>query len=114
VPTVKPVPSLGGRTLHPNLGPAGVQNQATLEERDDVLVYTSARLTTRLALARAGVGALGRFWTPTPRPERRTEICNSEVCCSAVVSEGRHTDTLSSADRCLSLRSLSDRILTTL
>jgi uncharacterized protein len=46
-----PVPSLGGRTLHPNLGPAGVQNQATLEEREDVLVYTSARLTTRLAVA---------------------------------------------------------------
>jgi putative CocE/NonD family hydrolase len=46
-----PVPSLGGRTLHPNLGPAGVQNQATLEEREDVLVYSSARLTTRLAVA---------------------------------------------------------------
>jgi uncharacterized protein len=46
-----PVPSLGGRTLHPNLGPGGVQNQATLEEREDVLVYTSARLTTPLAVA---------------------------------------------------------------
>lgn len=46
-----PVPSLGGRTLHPNLGPGGVQDQATLEEREDVLVYTSARLTTPLAVA---------------------------------------------------------------
>jgi putative CocE/NonD family hydrolase len=46
-----PVPSLGGRTLHPNLGPAGVQNQATLQEREDVLVYTSTRLTTPVAVA---------------------------------------------------------------
>lgn len=48
-----PVPSVGGRTLsyHPMLGPAGVFDQARVEERGDVLVYTSARLTTPLKIA---------------------------------------------------------------
>jgi putative CocE/NonD family hydrolase len=48
-----PVPTVGGRTLfyHPRLGPPGVFDQARVEERDDVLVYTSARLSTPLAIA---------------------------------------------------------------
>lgn len=46
-----PVPSHGGRTLMPNLGPGGIQDQATIEERDDVLVYTSPRLTSSLSIA---------------------------------------------------------------
>jgi putative CocE/NonD family hydrolase len=48
-----PVPSVGGRTLfyHPVLGPAGVFDQAKVEEREDVLVYTSARLTTPVRIA---------------------------------------------------------------
>jgi putative CocE/NonD family hydrolase len=48
-----PVPSVGGRTLfyHPSLGPAGVLDQARVEERQDVLVYTSARLVRPLTIA---------------------------------------------------------------
>lgn len=45
-----PVPSVGGRTLHPIFGPGGVQNQADVEERQDVLVYTSARLVSPLTV----------------------------------------------------------------
>jgi putative CocE/NonD family hydrolase len=45
-----PVPSAGGRTLHPPFGPGGVQNQAEVEEREDVLVYTTALLTTPLTI----------------------------------------------------------------
>jgi hypothetical protein len=41
-----PVPTVGGRTLfyHPALGPTGVADQAKVEERQDVLVYSSPRL----------------------------------------------------------------------
>ncbi len=46
-----PVPSVGGRTLHPPFGPGGVQNQAGVEERRDVLVYTAAPLTDPLTIA---------------------------------------------------------------
>jgi uncharacterized protein len=46
----EPVPSVGGRTLHPIFGPGGVQDQAAVEERDDVLVYTSARFTTPVTI----------------------------------------------------------------
>lgn len=48
-----PVPSVGGRTLfyHPVLGPAGVLNQAKIEEREDVLVFTFTRLSTPLTIA---------------------------------------------------------------
>lgn len=46
-----PVPSTGGRTLHPPYGPGGVQDQARLEERDDVLVYTAAALAGPLTIA---------------------------------------------------------------
>lgn len=48
-----PVPSVGGRTLHPNFGPGGVQNQAQIEEREDILVYTSARLTAPVTVCGA-------------------------------------------------------------
>jgi len=46
-----PVPTVGGRLLAPVFGPGGIQDQARVEEREDVLVYTSARLTTPLAIA---------------------------------------------------------------
>ncbi len=43
-----PVPSTGGRTLHPPYGPAGIQDQAAVEEREDVLVYSGTPLTSPL------------------------------------------------------------------
>lgn len=46
-----PVPSCGGRSLHPNISEPGIQDRAAVESRDDVLVYTSHRLTTNLAIA---------------------------------------------------------------
>lgn len=46
-----PVPTVGGRTLSPALGPGDVQDQARVEERHDVLVYTSAQLITPVAIA---------------------------------------------------------------
>jgi uncharacterized protein len=48
-----PVPTVGGRTLfyHPQLGPPGVFDQTEVEQRDDVLVYTSTRLSKPLAIA---------------------------------------------------------------
>ena len=48
-----PVPTVGGRTLfyHPRLGPPGVFDQAKVEEREDVLVYTSEPLTKPLSFA---------------------------------------------------------------
>jgi putative CocE/NonD family hydrolase len=60
----KPVPSLGGGLccISAPLGPffgSGSQDQSSIEQREDVLVYTSARLTSDLA-------AIGqskvRFW----------------------------------------------------
>lgn len=44
-----PVPTTGGRVLL--LVPGGIEDQAELEERDDVLVYTSPRLVTPLTVA---------------------------------------------------------------
>jgi putative CocE/NonD family hydrolase len=44
-----PVPSVGGSTTL--VGPAGIQNQADVEERSDVLVYTSGLLHLPLAIA---------------------------------------------------------------
>ena len=44
-----PVPTAGGRTLL--LVPGGVQNQAQVEERPDVLVYTSPRLDAPVTIA---------------------------------------------------------------
>jgi hypothetical protein len=58
--------------------------------------------------------ALGWFWTPQRIRSGARETCEGEVCWSVVVSEGRHTDTLSSADRYISSRRLSDRVVTTL
>lgn len=46
-----PVLSVGGRTLHPNFVPGGVQDQRSVEERDDVLVYTSQLLTSPVEIA---------------------------------------------------------------
>ncbi|NJO82172.1 MAG: CocE/NonD family hydrolase [Blastochloris sp.] len=46
-----PVPSTGGRTLQPPYGPGGVQNQAAVEDRDDVLVYDLPALTQPLTIA---------------------------------------------------------------
>ncbi len=46
-----PVPSVGGRTLHVNIDDPGVKDRAGLEEREDVLVFTSSRLTEPLPIA---------------------------------------------------------------
>jgi putative CocE/NonD family hydrolase len=46
-----PVPTVGGRTLAPVFGQAGIQDQRTVEERPDVLVYTSAELDGDLVVA---------------------------------------------------------------
>ncbi len=46
-----PVPSTGGRTLMPNIGPGGIADQADVEEREDVLVYTSPQLTAPQRIA---------------------------------------------------------------
>jgi uncharacterized protein len=48
-----PVPTVGGRALfyHPALGPTGVADQATVEERQDVLVYSSPRLNRPFRIA---------------------------------------------------------------
>lgn len=46
-----PVPSCGGRSLHPNITEPGIQDRAALETRTDVLVYTSERLTSPLSIA---------------------------------------------------------------
>jgi putative CocE/NonD family hydrolase len=46
-----PVPSVGGRSLHREWGPAGVYDQAQVELRDDVLVYTSPFLSEPIAVA---------------------------------------------------------------
>lgn len=45
-----PVPTVGGRVMAMNVCPIGVQDQARVEERDDVLVYTSARLVAPLTI----------------------------------------------------------------
>jgi uncharacterized protein len=48
-----PVPTVGGRTLfyHPAFGPAGVADQAKVEDREDVLVYSSPRLNKPFRIA---------------------------------------------------------------
>lgn len=46
-----PVPSRGGRSIMPNLDTGGIRDRSEVEERADVLVYTSPRLTSPLALA---------------------------------------------------------------
>jgi putative CocE/NonD family hydrolase len=46
-----PVPSLGGRTLAPVFGTAGIHDQAPVEDREDVLVYSSEPLTEELVCA---------------------------------------------------------------
>ena len=46
-----PVPTIGGRTFATVTGPGGVRDQAEVEERDDVLVYTSPRLLEPLTIA---------------------------------------------------------------
>jgi uncharacterized protein len=46
-----PVPSVGGRTLSPVFGSAGVQDQRRVAEREDVLVYTGAPLEAEIVVA---------------------------------------------------------------
>src|SRR3990172_3753648 len=48
---VNPVPSRGGRTLMPTYGPGGIQDQSKVEERDDVLIYTSPQLASSVSVA---------------------------------------------------------------
>ena len=43
-----PVPTCGGRTLNPDYGPGGIQDQTSIETRDDVLVYTGDVLAEAL------------------------------------------------------------------
>lgn len=40
-----PVPTTGGRSLHPNIDEPGVTDRSSVETREDLLVYTSERLT---------------------------------------------------------------------
>jgi putative CocE/NonD family hydrolase len=47
----RPVPSFGSKIMAPSYSPPGVQDQARTEERDDVLVYTSAQLSAPLTIA---------------------------------------------------------------
>ena len=46
-----PVPTIGGRVFATVTGPGGVRDQAEVETRDDVLVYTSPRLLEPLTIA---------------------------------------------------------------
>ncbi|MFN8543392.1 MAG: CocE/NonD family hydrolase [Candidatus Binatia bacterium] len=46
-----PVPTFGGRSMAPAYCEAGVQDQSGIEERPDVLVYSSAHLLAPLAIA---------------------------------------------------------------
>jgi putative CocE/NonD family hydrolase len=46
-----PVPTVGGRTLAPVFGQPGIQDQRTVEERPDVLVYTCGELESDLVVA---------------------------------------------------------------
>jgi putative CocE/NonD family hydrolase len=46
-----PVPTVGGRTLCPAIGPAGIQDQREVEQRADVLVYTTPALVDDLTIA---------------------------------------------------------------
>ncbi len=45
------MPTVGGRTFSLAAGESGVQDQSRVEEREDVLVYTSAVLAEPLAIA---------------------------------------------------------------
>lgn len=46
-----PVPTCGGRTYAPELASSGIQDRSDVERRDDVLVYTSPRLTEPVTIA---------------------------------------------------------------
>lgn len=46
-----PVPTVGGKTLMPTIMAAGIEDQTVVEEREDVLCYTSPVLTEPLELA---------------------------------------------------------------
>jgi len=61
-----PVPTVGGRTYRSVSGPGGVQDQAGVEERSDVLVYTSPRLLDPLTIAGPVTVAL---WVASSAPD---------------------------------------------
>ncbi len=46
-----PVPTVGGKTLMPTIMGAGIQDQTAVEDRQDVLCYTSATLTQPLEVS---------------------------------------------------------------
>jgi putative CocE/NonD family hydrolase len=48
---LNPVPTVGGKTLMPTIMLAGIEDQTTVEERADVLCYSSPVLTVQLELA---------------------------------------------------------------
>ena len=45
-----PVPTVGGKTLMPSIMTAGIEDQAKIEDRDDVLCYTSAVLSASVVV----------------------------------------------------------------
>lgn len=46
-----PVPTVGGRIMQVEFGPGGIQDQASVEDRPDILVYTTQQLGTALTVA---------------------------------------------------------------
>ena len=46
-----PVPTMGGRIQMPEVQEAGVKDQSVIEEREDVLVYTTPRLDRAVTIA---------------------------------------------------------------
>ena len=61
----RPVPTWGGRTLGPFLPFAGPADQRAVEQRDDVLVYTSSALKKPMTIV-GNVTATVRFATTAP------------------------------------------------
>lgn len=61
-----PVPTVGGKTLMPTIMGAGIQDQTSVEDRDDVLCYTSPTLTQPLEVS----GRLSvELWVSSSAPD---------------------------------------------
>ena len=71
-----PVPTVGGKTLMPTIMTAGIDDQTAVEDRPDVLCYTSAPLTSAARRPRAGArSSCGR----RPRPSTPTSPRSSST-----------------------------------
>jgi putative CocE/NonD family hydrolase len=46
-----PVPTVGGRSLHININDPGIKNRESVQEREDLLVYSSTQLNESLPVA---------------------------------------------------------------